>query len=139
MFEHGGPIDAICVTLALYGEDLDPDEITKALAVQPAASYRKGDPRRGAGQPPHRGGGWFLEAVGDAPETPDTLTRSLLQQLPPSTSEIWTQFARQYDLRIHYALYLYSFHREFSLSPELTWHLAAMRARTVFDIYASAE
>jgi hypothetical protein len=136
LIEAGGPVDAVCVTLALYGEQLDPDWVSAQLGVQPTASYRKGDPRRGAGMPDHRGGGWFLEEVGDAPATPETLTRSLLDAVAHVPHETWATFAQHFDIQIHYALYLYSFNRGFDLSAELSWRVAAMRARLVFDVYA---
>ncbi|MEM6995412.1 MAG: DUF4279 domain-containing protein [Myxococcota bacterium] len=138
LLEAGGPIDSVCVTLAIYGESLNPDAITERLGVTPTTSYRRGDPRRGAGMPPHRGGGWFIERVGDAPQTPESLTMSLLEPLPPSRAEIWAELAQHFDVQLHVALYLYSFNRGFSFSRDLSWHLAAMRARVVFDVYASS-
>jgi LmbE family N-acetylglucosaminyl deacetylase len=136
LLEAGGPVDAICVTLALYGEHLDPDWVTAQLGVQPTASYRKGDARRTGAMPAHRGGGWFLEEVGDAPATPETLTRALLDSLAHVPPETWAQLAQHFDIQLHYALYLYSFNRGFDLGLELTWRIASMRARMVFDIYA---
>ena len=138
LFEAGGAVDSVCVTLAFYGENLEPDRITQALGVAPTSAYRKGDARRGIGMPPHRGGGWFIERVGDAPHTPDSLTRELLTPLPSIPSPVWDQLAAEFDLQMHYALYLYRFNRGFTLSRELSWCLAAIRARVVFDIYASS-
>ncbi len=138
LLEAGGPIDSVCATLSVYGEQLDPDTITAALGVAPTASYRRGDARRGRGMPAHRGGGWFIERVGDAPQTPESLTRALLENLPSSQAEVWGHLAAHYDTQLHLALYLYSFNRGFTLSSELSWHLAAMRLRVVFDVYASS-
>ncbi len=136
LLEAGGPVDAVCVTFAMYGEHLDPDWVTAQLGVQPSASYRKGDKRRGAGMPDHRGGGWFLEEVGDAPATPESLTRSLIDRFNHVPVETWAQLAQHFDIQLHYALYLYSFNRGFALGTALTWRVASMRARMVFDIYA---
>ena len=55
----GGPIDEVRVTLALYSEDLEPDEVTRALGVQPSSAHRRGE-RRGPRSPPYRQGAWFL-------------------------------------------------------------------------------
>jgi hypothetical protein len=33
--EVGGPVDEVGVTLAIYGGELDPEEITRALGVAP--------------------------------------------------------------------------------------------------------
>jgi hypothetical protein len=136
LIEAGGPVDAVCVTLAMYGEHLDPDWVSAQLGVQPTASYRKGDPRRGTGMPDHRGGGWFLEEVGDAPATPESITRALLDSLAHVPAETWAMLANHFDIQIHYALYLYSFNRGFDVGPDLAARIAWMRARMVFDIYA---
>jgi hypothetical protein len=136
LIEVGGPVDSVCVTLAIYGEDLEPDWITQALGVQPDSCYRKGDPRRG-GLPAHRGGGWFREQVGDAPQTAETLTEALLRPLPEATAEIWSTLSQYYDVQLHFAMFLYSFNRSFDLSANLAWRIAAMRLRIVCDIYAN--
>ena len=136
LIEVGGPVDSVCVTLSMYGEHLDPDWVSHQLGVRPSSGYRKGDPRP-SNLPDHRGGGWFLEQVGDAPATPESLTEQLLAPLPPATAEIWSTLAAHFEVQMHYALFLYSFNRGFSLSPSVVWRLAAMRVRIVYDIYAN--
>jgi hypothetical protein len=57
-------------TLRIFGEDLDPDEMTSRLGLRPSRSHRQGDPKPGAdryeaqyGHPPspYRQGYWSFE------------------------------------------------------------------------------
>lgn len=46
----GGLVDKSGVVLAIYGDDLDPDEVSAKLGVQPSSAHRRGD-RPGKGPP----------------------------------------------------------------------------------------
>ena len=43
LFSVGGPIERVKVTLRIFGEELDPDEISKMLRCEPTHQARKGD------------------------------------------------------------------------------------------------
>ena len=43
----GGPVEELHVTLALYGDDLDPVEISTVLGCQPTSSHQRGETRIG--------------------------------------------------------------------------------------------
>src|SRR5262249_3784361 len=47
LIHAGGDIDKCSVSLRLFGEDLDPGEVTKALGARPTDSCRNGDIFRG--------------------------------------------------------------------------------------------
>jgi hypothetical protein len=63
----GGPVDEVRVTLALYSEDLDPDEVSRALGVQPTSAHRRGE-RKGPRSPAYRKGAWLLMEEGHEAE-----------------------------------------------------------------------
>jgi hypothetical protein len=42
ILSFGGPIDDAAVSLKIYGDDLDPDQITGLLGVAPTHSHRLG-------------------------------------------------------------------------------------------------
>jgi hypothetical protein len=45
--EVGGPVGEVGVALAIYGEELDPGEITRTLGVAPTKAHRRGErPKR---------------------------------------------------------------------------------------------
>jgi hypothetical protein len=43
----GGPITWFSISLSISAEDLDPDEITRLLGIQPTKAWRKGVPQSG--------------------------------------------------------------------------------------------
>ena len=43
LFSVGGPIERVKVTLRVFGDDLDPDEISGVLGCEPTRKARKGD------------------------------------------------------------------------------------------------
>lgn len=77
----GGLVDRTGVCVAVYGEHLDPDDVTSIIGRPPTSAHRKGD-RRGPRSPPLKRGAWFFELRGKAPEGPAELTARLLDQLP---------------------------------------------------------
>ena len=58
--EVGGDPDECGVCLAIYGEELDPDEITQLLGCQPTDSHLRGD-KKGPRSPGFSKGAWFLD------------------------------------------------------------------------------
>ena len=71
----GGTIDETSVSLCLYGDDLDPDEISRILGVCPTHAHRKGEERRSRSPraqkpPPYKSGAWILKVRGQAPRDP---------------------------------------------------------------------
>ena len=48
-------------TLRIFGQDLDLDEITRRLGVEPTTAYRKGD-RRGPRSPAYKRDAWLYKA-----------------------------------------------------------------------------
>jgi hypothetical protein len=61
--EVGGPIDEMNVTLALYSEDLQPEEVSRALGVEPTSAHRRGE-NAGSRSPPYLSGAWLLTERG---------------------------------------------------------------------------
>jgi hypothetical protein len=130
----GGPIDETHVTLAVYGDDLDPDAVTALLGCSPTRAHRQGDPK-GPRSPPARRGGWFLESRGTAPTDAESLTRSLLDKLPADDA-VWTKVHAAYEVQLRLGLFMNAWNRGFDLSVELVARVAALKLPLLFDIYA---
>jgi hypothetical protein len=130
----GGPIDETHVTLAVYGDDLDPDAVTALFACSPTHAHRRGD-RKGPRSPPARRGAWLLESRGTAPEDPESLTHTLLDKLPVG-DDFWTKLHAAYDVQLRFGLFVNAWNRGFGLSAETVARVAALRLPLLFDIYA---
>ena len=134
----GGPPDECGVTLAIYGEDLDPDEITRLLGVHPTHSHRRGDRHKPDSRFPFQQGAWFLERRGMAPVCPDELTKEVLDQLP-TEMERWRLIKERFDIRLLYGLHFSGWNKGLDLPRELVARIAAIGASMGFDIYMYGE
>jgi hypothetical protein len=133
----GGMVDETRVTLAVYGESLDPDEVTSLLGVPPTSSHRKGD-RRSERSPPHKQGAWFLTIEGRAPTGPDELIRTLLAQFPMDRA-FWQRLNDSYLVWLRVGITASGWNRGFDLEPETLARIAATGGKLGFDLYFYGE
>jgi hypothetical protein len=133
----GGPIDETHVTLAVHGDDLDPEAVTALFGCRPTRAHRRGE-RKGPRSLPYRRGAWLLVSRCMAPEEPESLMRAFLDKLPASDA-FWTKLHAAYDVQLWFGLFLRASNRGFDLSPEIMARLASLRLALIFDIYAEDE
>ena len=136
--ELGGLPDECGVTLAIYGEDLDPDEITGLLGVRPTESHRRGDRPKPDSRFPFRQGAWFLECRRMARVSPDDLTKAVLDQLPTDPQR-WRSIQERFSIRLVYGLHFSGWNKGFELPRELVARIGAIGASMGFDLYAYGE
>ena len=121
-------------TLRIYHDELDPDDISKSLALVPSNSQRKGDPRsKGAVLPT---GGWFLSSRDHVPSK-DTRRHVawILDQLEPNRSALLSLQDRGYAMDIFCFWASVSGHGGPELDHELMQRLASLRLNIGFDLY----
>jgi hypothetical protein len=135
--EVGGDPDECGVCLAIYGEDLVPDEATELLGCKPTHSHLKGD-KKGPRSPGFDRGAWILEVRGEPPDTPDVLTRKLLMMVPVNP-EIWKQLQERFEIQIRYGIHMSGWNKGFGLPRDLIDSMAVLGADVEFDIYAYVE
>lgn len=133
----GGVVDESVATLAVYGKDLEPDDVTKILGIKPTRSFRRGH-KRGPNSRSIPHGAWFLEIRGDAPEGPDAQLRNLLMRLPDS-EDIWRELRSRYKVQIRFGIFMCDWNKGFNLAPDLIIRLAKMGIELDFDIYANGD
>lgn len=134
--EVGGSIDATTVGLSVYGDDLDPDEITRLLGVAPTKVCRRGERWRPQ-LPPARTGMWLLTEPW-ASEEPDRLTSRLLDRLP-GDPDCWAALRSRFRVAIGYGISLEDWNRGFSLSAATVARLAVLGVEVGFDIYGAGD
>lgn len=130
----GGLVDETGVRLGVYGENLDPPDVTAIIGREPTSAHRKGD-RRGPRSPPYKGGAWFYELRGEAPQGPAELSAALLDQLPDD-AQIWAKLSERYDVQLRYGIHMTGWNRGFDLPADVAVRIARLRAAVMFDIYA---
>jgi Domain of unknown function (DUF4279) len=137
LLEVGGPVDESRVVLAIYGDELDPDEVSRRLGCAPTHSHRKGDPTRSAGIY-HKSGAWLLTVEGKAPEGPDQLATRLLGPFPQD-EEFWRALCRDYRVQVRVGIHTDGWNREFRFEPATVALLARTGAQINFDLYFYGE
>ncbi len=132
----GGHIDEVKVHLRIFGEELDPDEITRLLGCQSTESRRKGDviPDKRYHRIASRGS-WLLDGKLDSSIELEQQVKSLLEMVTDDI-RIWHDLASRFQLDISCGLFLDNMNRGFELSPELMKYLADRNIKIGFDIYA---
>jgi len=135
--EVGGPVDEFRVTLAIYGETLDPRDITKLVGLEPTQSHMKGFQRRPASVPAPTGG-WFLTVEGHAPASPSDAIESLLRRLPVE-KEFWESLTSSYEVQLRVAMHTSGMNRGFEITPAAADRVAATGIGLDFDLYFYGE
>jgi hypothetical protein len=126
----GGPVDRWQVALRVYGEELDPDQISALLGCQPSSAQRKGNPFPKKGR-------WLLkidsgECAGDGDV--DDGIRMLLARLP-SDSGIWSSLTSNYAVDVFCGIFLATSNRGFGVSVEVSRLLSDRNLEIGFDMY----
>lgn len=123
-------------TLRVFGDDLNPDDVTRMLGASPTASTRKGDARtRPSGEPwLERTGSWRLKASELEPGNLDAQIQQIFAALTPDMA-VWADLSDRFRLDMFCGLFMRKGNEGLEISPE---SLAALGARGVtlgLDIY----
>ncbi|MEB2843242.1 DUF4279 domain-containing protein [Rhizobiales bacterium RZME27] len=126
--------------LRFFGDDLDPDQISKVLGVAATNAYRKGDvmPSGKGKKSVAETGTWQLEAdeefSGELPEQIASLFAALTDDLT-----VWKDLSARFDGDVLMGLFMAEANEGFSLDPALLGAIAARGLVLEFDVYASEE
>ena len=135
--EVGGPIDEVNVTLALYSEELEPEEISRTLGVQPTSAHRLGE-SRGSRSPPYSSGAWFLKEHGRDAEPAEAIIERLLKRLPED-SAVWRDLSIRHNIQFRFGLHMTGWNKGLSIPLKHVTRIAELGASMEFDIYAYGE
>jgi hypothetical protein len=119
--------------LRFYGEQLDPDEITRLLGKKPSAVHYKGDVVGSRKRIlPHSS--WRLEA--DVRE-PGDLPAQIEEIFSGATSDlsVWRQLARRYRTDLFCGVFLYATNEEFYVPPDALLMLGERGVQLSLDVY----
>lgn len=133
----GGAISRLSVTLRVAGDQLDPAEITRLLAVSPKYAATKGVQRQQGSQTlTQRISIWTYEVSAD-PSTEwelDEAIETLLLRLPADLT-IWHDLRRRFELDVFCGLFLGSDNQGADLRPSTLLLLAERGLKLSLDIY----
>ena len=110
------------VTLAVYGNDLDPDSVTEIVGCPPTHALRKGERHKSYPKRcPVPIGQWFLEAPASL-----AFEDKIAFVLEKTTSDrkAWSVLGEIHDLQLRCVVYLHSWAEGFSLAPSILQRIA---------------
>jgi hypothetical protein len=134
----GGPVDETSVTLRIFGDDLNPDEITSILRFPPTVARRKGDIRIGKttkNEYKARTGQWHLESPRGKGDL-DNHIRWLLEALCPE-QDSWDSINQRFNIDLFCGLFINDWNRGTGISADLMYELGRRRIALELDIYAN--
>ncbi len=130
----GGPVDETSITLAIYGEDLVPEDISHLLCCQATCHIRRGELRTPRSTP-YQQSAWFFEQEGQAPCTAEDIIKKILSNVS-TDSALWQALSSRYEVQLRIAIHMENWNKGFDLSAEMIQTIARLGAKMVFDIYA---
>jgi hypothetical protein len=129
----GGPVDRLKLALRLYGEDLVPNEVSKALGCKPTESWRKGDPMP-SGPRFRQKSAWFLRA-------PDTKKGDIDKQIAwifsrlTSDMRVWKRLGLRYKMDLNAVVFMECWNRGLIVSAASMAEIGRRGLSLGFDIY----
>jgi hypothetical protein len=128
-------LERTTAAIRIFGDDLDPDDVTALLGVTPTEAYRKGEPfspRPGSGPRPKSS--WHLRSE-DA--SPGDLDRQIAELLSRTTDDpaIWLGINARHQADVFVGLFMGTVNDMFALEAETLAALARRGLTLVFDVY----
>lgn len=133
----GGSIDRVKVSLRIFGDDLEPDEISSILNCEPTNKTKKGEIIVGRVTGNRRiapVGSWLLESAEDESVDLEEQVLSLLSRVNVNL-EVWAELAQKYKVDLFCGLFLDEFNRSFWLTGKVLKKLSERNLKIGVDIY----
>jgi hypothetical protein len=126
--------------LRLFGDDLEPDEITHILRCAPTAAHRTGEVIRykSGRERVVKCGNWQLNANKAEPEDINRQVRWLLSQVEPDP-DAWKRLTQRFEVDIYCGLFMKRSNEGFSLAPDVMALLGERGIHLGFEIYSDID
>jgi hypothetical protein len=124
-------------TLRVFGDALDPNEVTRLLGAEPSESQVKGD--RLVGRKTGRvriaeTGSWRLHASVREPADLDDQVREILHQITENLS-VWADLSQRFEIDLFCGLFMENSNEGLFLSPLTLSSLGQRGIELALDIY----
>lgn len=132
-------IARVRVSLRVFGDGLEPDEVSALLGRKPTRAHRKGDPmhgeRGGRQKSVEPTGAWILDSPLSEKAEIEEHVEALLATLSNDEDE-WSSLTDQSSASIHCSIFLDQYNEGFEVSPRLSQALAERGLVIAYDIYS---
>jgi hypothetical protein len=119
----------------VFGDALQPDEVSALLGCQPTRFHRKGDKGSKNGSAPERTGAWILDSQLSEKAEIEEHIEGLLGPISNDSDE-WANLTSRFSASILCSIFLDQYNEGFELSPRLAQSLADRGLVIAFDIYS---
>jgi len=127
-------IARVRASLRVFGDSLEPDEVSALLGHPPTRAPRKGDKAPG-GRSIEPTGAWILDSrISEKAEVEDHI-ESILERLTSDQDE-WASLTDRFSAVVLCSLFLDQYNEGFELSPRVGKALASRGLVIAFDIYS---
>ncbi|MGB3502934.1 MAG: DUF4279 domain-containing protein [Mesorhizobium sp.] len=125
---------ATCATLRLFGDDLEPGEITRLLGCQPSAGERRGEAKGPRRDNMARTGGWRLSSER---EDGDQLSRQIRDILSRTSGDaaLWDSLRGRYRIDMFCGVWLDEAGQGLAINPMVLSELGMRGIPLELDIY----
>jgi hypothetical protein len=127
-------IGTSAASVRFFGDELDPDEVTRLLGCAASKRYRKGDlvsPRR---ETRRKVGAWILAADDREPEAIDAQLESIFARTTQDL-QVWQDLASRFRGDVFCGLFMNVSNEGFVLSLSTLKSLVARNLEISFDVY----
>ena len=129
-------IARVRVSLRVFGDSLEPEEVSALLGRDPTRCHRKGDPMGGeGGAAVEPTGAWILDSSLSERDEIEEHIESLLSSVSNDSDE-WEQLTSLYSASVLCGLFLDQYNEGVELSPRVAQSLAERGLVVAFDIYS---
>lgn len=127
-------------TLRVFGDDLNPEEVSSLLGAEPTYMCRKGDARALTGGRViiEKRGSWRLSASRREPENLDGQVLELLGRLTQNL-EVWKELSTRYEVDLFCGVFMESSNDGLPLSPMTLLALGERGIKLDLDIYGTSD
>lgn len=131
-----GSFDHSAAALRIFGDDLDPDEVTRLLGCEPSVAQSTGELIRSASGRERivKCGNWRLKAAPAEPEDLNGQIRWILSQTT-NNLDVWKKLVDRYEVDMFCGLFMAESNDGFSLSSDVLLMLGQRGIEIDFDVY----
>jgi hypothetical protein len=127
--------------LRIFGETLQPDEITRLLGSPPTRSNLKGDVRyrsKEGRETIAKQGMWLLNATDREPEDVDGQVMEILGKLTDDLG-VWNSLSQKFDIDLFCGWFMRESNEGLEISPATLAALSARGIKLGIDLYAPSK
>ena len=128
-------IARVRASLRVFGDSLEPEEVSALLGHQPTRCHRKGDKCGPQGASIEPTGAWILDSRTSEKVEIEDHVESLLAIITSDHDE-WASLTERFSASILCSVFLDQYNEGFELSPRLCKALANRGLVIAFDIYS---